>query len=162
MSNDKPDWIAKWGRSPRQDRRVVVNGKFVEQAEVVIPTPPQEETDTRERLRERITNDPDLNIEAGSQKQVQEVPETNDRGTSASQDVSLNGSDQLRGAKNSDDQPGVAGTGRGEETAVLPVSDSPIQSTEELNTTSDTGALGTFAASAPLTYKDPETEVSSD
>jgi hypothetical protein len=34
---NKPEWLNKWGRSPRQDRRVIVDGKFVELTEPKIP-----------------------------------------------------------------------------------------------------------------------------
>jgi len=43
MSNDTPNWMNKWQRSPRQDRRVLIDGKFVEQGPVQYPEPPQEE-----------------------------------------------------------------------------------------------------------------------
>lgn len=42
MSNEA-NWMDKWKRSPRQDRRVVINGKFVEQAPVHVPEAPKEE-----------------------------------------------------------------------------------------------------------------------
>ena len=42
MSNDRPNWLNKWGRSPRQDRRVIENGKFVEQGKIHTPEPPAE------------------------------------------------------------------------------------------------------------------------
>ena len=35
-------WMSRWQRSPRQDRRVVENGKFVEQGQVQLPEPPPE------------------------------------------------------------------------------------------------------------------------
>jgi len=43
MSNDTPNWMNKWQRSPRQDRRVLIDGKFVEQGPVQYPEPVQEE-----------------------------------------------------------------------------------------------------------------------
>jgi len=43
MSNNTPNWMNKWQRSPRQDRRVLIDGKFVEQGPVQYPEPPQEE-----------------------------------------------------------------------------------------------------------------------
>lgn len=47
MDNTKPNWLGQWGRSPRQDRRVVIDGKFVEQAPPVYPAPdPEPEVNT--------------------------------------------------------------------------------------------------------------------
>lgn len=43
-------WLSKWGRSPRQDRRVVENGKFVEQGQVHVPEPPVEEQELNTAL----------------------------------------------------------------------------------------------------------------
>ena len=42
MANSMKDVFSKWGRSPRQDRRVVVNGKFVELTDPIHPTPEPE------------------------------------------------------------------------------------------------------------------------
>lgn len=36
-------WLSKWQRSPRQDRRVIEDGKFVELGKVQIPEPPPAE-----------------------------------------------------------------------------------------------------------------------
>src|SRR5208282_163160 len=53
-----PGFVSKWGRSPRQDRRVVINGKFVELGPVVKPTPPVEEQESAlEIVHEEIPND---------------------------------------------------------------------------------------------------------
>lgn len=49
MNNNKPTWLenSPWGkRGPRQDRRVVVDGKFVEQTAPIPPTPESEEVNT--------------------------------------------------------------------------------------------------------------------
>ena len=46
MANSMKDVFSKWGRSPRQDRRVVVNGKFVELTDPIHPTPEPEEVNT--------------------------------------------------------------------------------------------------------------------
>jgi hypothetical protein len=42
MANE-PSWLKKWQRSPRQDRRVLIDGKFVEKGPVHQPKPPVEE-----------------------------------------------------------------------------------------------------------------------
>jgi hypothetical protein len=42
MANE-PSWMKKWQRSPRQDRRVLIDGKFVEKGPVHQPAPPVEE-----------------------------------------------------------------------------------------------------------------------
>lgn len=41
MSN-APSWMSKWARSPRQDRRVIEDGKFVELGKVQLPEPTPE------------------------------------------------------------------------------------------------------------------------
>lgn len=46
MANNLSDVFSKWGRSPRQDRRVTVNGKFVELTPPIHPKPEPEETNT--------------------------------------------------------------------------------------------------------------------
>lgn len=43
-------WMNKWTRSPRQDRRVIEDGKFVELGKVQVPEPPPaEEVTEREQ-----------------------------------------------------------------------------------------------------------------
>jgi len=41
MGNNTPFWLSKWGRSPRQDRRVIEDGKFVELGKVHGPPTPE-------------------------------------------------------------------------------------------------------------------------
>lgn len=70
MSN-VPSWMSKWARSPRQDRRVIEDGKFVELGKVHQPTaPPVEEQ-----------------VEANTALEV--VHEQVDEGASAEGNVSL-------------------------------------------------------------------------
>lgn len=54
-------WMSKWQRSPRQDRRVVENGRFVEQGKVHLPEPPAEEVPEREQSAlEIVTETPKI------------------------------------------------------------------------------------------------------
>lgn len=50
------DWIKKWQRSPRQDRRVIVDGKFVELTEAIEPTIEVEEEDNEGIIETGSTN----------------------------------------------------------------------------------------------------------
>ena len=58
MSNDRPNWLNKWGRSPRQDRRVIEDGKFVEQGKIHTPEPlvevPEQEQSALEIVQEPV------------------------------------------------------------------------------------------------------------
>ena len=39
INRNVPSWLRQWTRSPRQDRRVVVDGEFVELTKPIIPKP---------------------------------------------------------------------------------------------------------------------------
>src|SRR6266478_2866034 len=57
MMSNKPTWFesSPWGkRSPRQDRRVIVNGKFIEQTGVILPTPEPEVNTALEVVHETV------------------------------------------------------------------------------------------------------------
>ncbi|HXQ38132.1 MAG TPA: hypothetical protein VN843_29275 [Anaerolineales bacterium] len=56
MSNNAPSWLNKWGRSPRQDRRVIEDGKFVELGKVY--EPPVENVPEQEQSALEIVHEP--------------------------------------------------------------------------------------------------------
>lgn len=106
------NFLDKWKRSPRQDRRVVINGVFYEQAPVQYPEPEPEETVEQ----------------VGGFQIVTEVTDGTDTGTSAGNDVPDNG-------PNSGDNPTGRNIGAEEGTSVrrkgeivTSVPDSPIPS----------------------------------
>jgi len=53
MANE-PSWLKKWQRSPRQDRRAIIDGKFVEQGPVHAPQPPVEEEPVQQVSEEEV------------------------------------------------------------------------------------------------------------
>src|SRR6516225_1177913 len=53
MANE-PSWLKKWQRSPRQDRRAIIDGKFVEQGPVHVPQPPVEEEPVQQVSEEEV------------------------------------------------------------------------------------------------------------
>jgi Protein of unknown function (DUF1778) len=73
--NKKPEFLSKWGRSPAQHRRVVVDGKFVELTE---PASPQEQEETNSAL-ELVREERGLNGQtdgAGTFEPIDEGEET--------------------------------------------------------------------------------------
>ena len=60
MSN--APWMSRWQRSPRQDRRVVEDGVFVELGKVHIPEKPVEEVEVNTALE--VVNEPNSGASA--------------------------------------------------------------------------------------------------
>lgn len=88
MANSMKDVFSKWGRSPRQDRRVVVNGKFVELTDPIHPTPEPEEVNTAlEVVHEPVNTISGTEFEEGRYE--------NEGGASAGTDVPVAGEDGL-------------------------------------------------------------------
>lgn len=109
FGNDTPNWKSKWARSPRQDRRVIEEGKFVELGKVQLPEPPKEE-------------------EVNTALEV--VNETVEPSTSASPDVRLDGPTESVGERDGAIGQTDSASGQGKTGIVQSVPDSSIPSTE--------------------------------
>ncbi len=60
-------WMNKWQRSPRQDRRVLVNGKFVELTEPILPEVKEEQPESAlEIVREEVVPNSDTVVPVSS------------------------------------------------------------------------------------------------
>ncbi len=135
MSKDA-SWYSKWQRSPRQDRRVVVNGKFVELTDPIHPKEEKEETRVEKEIRETgsFEENPDF-------VDKYEGEGTNDTGTSAGTDVSDNQGAGSDGGKHPDPR---TGSGEAEErgpSTTLPIPDAVVSTPE-----SGTADVAAFAA----------------
>lgn len=133
MSN-VPPWMNKWARSPRQDRRVIEDGKFVELGKVQLPESPTEVPEREQSALEIVQEPVNVPVREEISGTVFEEAryEPVDTGTSATGDVSFdtsNGSSEIglgsSEQPNETDRPAEAGV-------VQPVSDSSVSTPEEL------------------------------
>lgn len=129
-----PTWLSKWQRSPRQDRRVVENGKFVELGKVQIPEPLAEEVPEQEQSAlELVTEAPKVPEREQISGTVFEEAryEPAEQGASATRDVSNDALD------------GQSETGLG-----------PSEQSDEANRPTETGVIQDVSSPAISTIEE--------
>lgn len=132
MSNDRPNWLSKWGRSPRQDRRVIENGKFVEQGKIHTPEPPAEVPEQEQSALEIGREPVDVPVREEISGTVFEEAryEPVEQGTSSGKNVQLDGQTGLLGVHDTSSGQTFGEDRQGEKNAVQSISDTSVFSTE--------------------------------
>lgn len=126
-------WLNKWGRSPRQDRRVIENGKFVEQGKVHAPEPPIEVPEQEQSALEIVQEPVNVPVREEISETVFEearYDSTVDSGASAGRDVSSDESIGLGGSRNEAVERTTESNRRTETGAIHDVSNSSISTPE--------------------------------